>query len=98
MSRQEMFEHMTWSEWQEQLAAFNQDPDDEQRKDDRNAVNAIWSIAPHLGDVELPGFTGPEYENDKAAGFDESRKRIEEVKKRVLDGKFNRKTGDPADH
>lgn len=108
MSRREMFEHLSFEDWSEHLAAFIQDPDDEQRKDDRNAVNALWSIGPYIteGDIELPGFIGPGYSNEKVDDLDASLARIEDTKRKYIakqkklleDGKLNRQTSDPADH
>lgn len=96
-----MFDVLTWEEWNDHLMAFIEDPDDEQRKDDRSAVNALWSIAPYAGgdeEIKLPGFNGPEYKND-ADDIEAAVARVKDTqRKRTLDGKLNSKTSDPANH
>jgi hypothetical protein len=94
-----MLDDLTHEEWQGHLRAFRQDPWDEQRKDDRNAVNCMWTVGPHINneDLELPGFNGPTYEN-KAQDTSESWKRLQEMKRKIQSGELNRKTSNPADH
>jgi hypothetical protein len=93
-----MLDDLTQEQWIGWLNYFCQDPWDEQRKDDRNAVGSLWAIAPYVtgDDLKLPGFRGPEYEPDAEQNIDDSIARIEALKKRVLNGELNRKTSDPA--
>jgi hypothetical protein len=97
-----MLGDMTHEEWTDWLNAFQQDPWDEARKDDRNAVNALWGIAPYLkeDDLKLPGFHGPEYsaEKDNDEAFTASVARLKAAKQRYLDGQLHSKTSDPANH
>jgi hypothetical protein len=95
-----MLADLTHEEWCDWLNAFQQDPWDEARKDDRNAVNALWGIGPYITDdeIKLPGFRGPEYKND-ADDIDAALERIKATqKKRALSGELNSKTSDPANH
>lgn len=97
-----MLEDLTHEEWSDWLNAFNQDPWDEHRSDDRSAVNALWSIGPYVqdDDFKLPGLKGPEYSAEKDAdeAFTASVARLKAAKQRYLDGKLNSKTSDPTDH
>lgn len=94
-----MLDDLTFEEWHGHLEAFRQEPWDEQRKDDRNAVAAIWSVSPYLEpDTEMPGFVGPEYSNTKSDDLEAGMKRLEATKAKYLSGQLNRKTRNPADH
>jgi hypothetical protein len=97
-----MLGDLTLEEWHDWLSAFRQDPWDERRKDDRNAVLAMWTVTPHLDSDEWkpPGFIGPEYsaEQDSTESTQASIARIEELKrKRQLNGQLNRTTSNPTD-
>jgi hypothetical protein len=90
-----MLEDLTNEEFEGWLTAFRQCPWDEHRKDDRSAVNAMWS-SPHLpDDTPLPGFEGPSYSNSKEEDTSESWKRLQAMKRKHLSGQLNRKTSDP---
>ena len=95
----EMLADLTAEQWFGWLDCFTQDPWDEQRKDDRNAVNALWSIAPYAGeDHTPPGFNGPSYKSETEENAGESWERLKALKKKIIDGKLNSKTSDPANH
>ncbi len=93
-----MFADLTFEEWIGWLKAFRQEPWDEQRKDDRNAVNCIWGVAVHIESEDLPGFRGPNYEQQQTEDIGESIARINALKKKILDGKQHSKTSDPSNH
>lgn len=89
-----MLDDLTHDEWLDWLNCFRQDPWDEKRKDDRSAVNAIWSLRQILADdFEMPGFDGPDY-TTKEDDTGESWKRLQAAKAKFLSGQLNRKTGD----
>lgn len=94
-----MLDDLTHEEWTDWLRAFRQNPWDQQRLDDRNQVACLWAIAPYITSDEFtpPGFNGPEYSNSEETQFEESRARIEALKKRILDGKQHRQTRNPTD-
>jgi hypothetical protein len=91
-----MLEDLTHDQWMGWLNYFIQDPWDEKRKDDRSAVNAIWSIRPHLEEgADVPGFDGPAYSANKEDP-DASWERLKEMKRKFLSGQLNSKTSDPT--
>jgi hypothetical protein len=99
----EMIDDLTHEQWCGWLNYFRNDPWDEERKDDRNAVNVLWSVAPHIHsdeELKLPGFTGPEYSAERPDDFSASVARVNALMKRLaqkqLDGQLNSKTSDPA--
>jgi hypothetical protein len=87
-----MLDELTFEEYSDWLEGFKQDPWDEQRKDDRSAVQVIWLLRPHAGDgdMELPSFYGPNYSPEEESGtqLEQSIARIEAVRrKHQLNGK-----------
>jgi len=96
-----MLADLTPEQWEGWLNYFENDPWGEERNDQRNAVNSLWSAAALcLGGegVTLPGFFGPEYTSEQEENVGEAWKRIQAQKQRVLDGKLNSKTSNPANH
>lgn len=87
-----MLADLTHEEFCNWLECFRQNPWDERRKDDRNAVAAMWGLVPHINDdadFTPPGFIGPEYtpEKDSDDSFRASVARLEALKrKKQLDG------------
>lgn len=94
-----MLDDLTIEEWTGWLAAFSQDPWDERRKDDRNAVACMWAVSPYVNDDSFtpPGFVGPGYASGTEENVSESWDRLQALKKRVLNGELNRKTCNPSD-
>jgi hypothetical protein len=93
-----MLDDLTQEQWAGWVNYFEQDPWDEKRKDDRSAVNSIWSLKPHLEEgTEMPGFDGPGYSSEKEDDTAASWKRIKETAAKVTNGQLNRKTRNPTD-